>query len=71
MEGQNGSPVQSVKMVITLAPPYTVNVEFPQEPMLCAFMLSEAKKAIDKHFSGENQSRVHLARLDSVNGVKL
>jgi len=64
-------PPTGAKIVIMLVPPYTVNVEFPSEPIQCAFMLSEAKKAIDKHFSGDVGPRVELAKLDSVNGVKI
>lgn len=52
---------QKVVMTITLTPPYNVQVQFPADPMVCTFMLSEAKKAVDKWFAEQSDKLIQPA----------
>lgn len=38
------------KITITWVPPYGVRADFPEDPILCAFLLAQARKIIDKRF---------------------
>jgi hypothetical protein len=52
---------EKAQIIITWTPPYTVKADFPQNPILCAFLLSEAKKAIDKYFASESNKLIQPA----------
>jgi hypothetical protein len=56
-------------MTITLTPPYQVKVSFPTDPILCAFLLSEAKKAVDKYFAEQAGKLVQPATALPGNGM--